>query len=125
MDNLPMQVLRNLFRSRKRRPADVDYDLPALPDAGTRLLCIMGGIKKKKVKRGIEHHKRSLEETLEAPETYGVRVSEASPDCLRPTNARCVKIKKYQTFNVYADKDQACKATKGSSRSSSGRSCRQ
>ena len=38
----------------------------------------MGGIKKKKAKRGIEHHKRSLEETLEAPETYGVRVSEAS-----------------------------------------------
>lgn len=37
----------------------------------------MGGIKKKKAKRGIEHHKRSLEETLEAPETYGVRVSEA------------------------------------------------
>ncbi|KAL3141390.1 hypothetical protein ABBQ32_004967 [Trebouxia sp. C0010 RCD-2024] len=33
----------------------------------------MGGIKKKKAKRGIEHHKRSLEETLEAPETYGVR----------------------------------------------------
>lgn len=37
----------------------------------------MGGIKKKKAKRGIEHHKRTLEETLEAPETYGVRVSEA------------------------------------------------
>ena len=35
----------------------------------------MGGIKKKKAKRGIEHHKHSLEETLE--ETYGVRVSEA------------------------------------------------
>lgn len=38
----------------------------------------MGGLKKKKAKRGIEHHKRSLEETLEAPETYGVRVSEGT-----------------------------------------------
>ncbi len=52
-------------------------NLPALPDTATRLRCIMGGIKKKKIKRGIEHHKRSLEETLEAPETYGVRVSES------------------------------------------------
>lgn len=45
----------------------------------------MGGIKKKRTKRGIEHHKRSLEETLEAPETYGVRVSKghlyAGPLC--------------------------------------------
>ena len=35
----------------------------------------MGGIRKKKTKRGVEHHKQSLEQTLEAPETYGVRVS--------------------------------------------------
>lgn len=34
----------------------------------------MGGIRKKKTKRGVEHHKQSLEQTLEAPETYGVRV---------------------------------------------------
>lgn len=51
----------------------------------------MGGIKKKKAKRGIEHHKRSLEETLEAPETYGVRVSEARCEtCDRPTRSRHV-----------------------------------
>ena len=92
----------------------------------SRLGCaIMGGLKKKKVKRGIEHHKRSLEETLEAPETYGVRVSEANPGCLRPPVAPCAKFQKYSMFNICADKDQACKATKGSSRSSSGRSCRQ
>lgn len=34
----------------------------------------MGGIRKKKTKRGIEHHKQNLEQTLEAPETYGIRV---------------------------------------------------
>ena len=42
---------------------------------------IMGGIKKKKTKRGIEHHKHSLEQTLEAPETYGVRVSDSQSAC--------------------------------------------
>lgn len=34
----------------------------------------MGGIRKNKTKRGVEHHKQSLEQTLEAPETYGIRV---------------------------------------------------
>ena len=35
----------------------------------------MGAAKKRSANRGIEHHKQSLQETLDAPETYGVRVS--------------------------------------------------
>lgn len=81
----------------------------------------MGGIKKKKAKRGIEHHKRSLEETLEAPETYGVRVSEA----LRAKDATALDIlapHSQQTCaeqSACADEDKAGKTAKSSCLSSS------
>lgn len=81
----------------------------------------MGGIKKKKAKRGIEHHKRSLEETLEAPETYGVRVSEAP----RATDLAVHTRSRHDLCTPHnADEDKTRKTAKGSCLSSSGRGCR-
>ena len=80
----------------------------------------MGGIRKKKAKRGIEHHKRSLEETLEAPETYGVRVSEAL--CERCDILSHIVLHSQQICanrSACADEDKARKKTKSSCLSSS------
>ena len=77
--------------------------------SGVALRFSMGGIKKKKAKRGIEHHKRSLEETLEAPETYGVRVSGTHLRFRLLLSSRNFEFTSFRTFATVQSKTRPAK----------------
>lgn len=73
-DQNPNTATTNAAAGQQARPGSPLLELPKNN---------MGGIRKKKTKRGVEHHKQNLEQTLEAPETYGIRVRPATIVSLR------------------------------------------